>query len=74
MKNDLKSPIVKRAVLVAGHKTSISLEEPFWQAFKEIAQRRGLKVNELIVELDRDRDKGNLSSCIRLYVLHCFRD
>jgi predicted DNA-binding ribbon-helix-helix protein len=74
MKNNLKSPIVKRGVVLADHKTSVSLEEPFWLALKEIAALRGLKVNELVRELDKGRDGTNLSSTARVYVLHYFRD
>jgi predicted DNA-binding ribbon-helix-helix protein len=64
--------ISKRSVLIAGHATSVSLEEAFWRALKDIANGRGLSVNALITEIDRERGenvKGNLSSAIRVYVL-----
>ena len=64
--------IVKRSVVVAGHRTSVSLEPEFWNALKEIAERRGLSINKLIAEIDRDRT-GNLSSAIRVYVLRAAR-
>jgi len=74
MKNKLKSAIVKRSVTVAGVKTSVSLEAPFWDAFKEIAQQREQHVNELVSELNQDRDNANLSSVVRLFVLHYFQN
>ncbi len=58
----------KRSVLIAGHPTSVSLEEEFWEALKGIAQTRGVSVNALIEEIDSTRS-GNLSSAIRVYVL-----
>ncbi|MGE5147702.1 MAG: ribbon-helix-helix domain-containing protein [Candidatus Eiseniibacteriota bacterium] len=64
--------IVKRSVIVAGHRTSVSLEPEFWNALKEIAERRGLSINKLIGEIDRERS-GNLSSTIRVYVLRAAR-
>jgi len=60
--------IKKRSVVIAGHKTSVSLEAPFWEALKEIAAGRRTSVNRLIAELDRRRD-DNLSSAIRVFVL-----
>ena len=60
--------IRKHSVLVAGHETSISLENAFWDAFCEVAQNQGLSINELVSQIDSDR-AGNLSSAIRLYVL-----
>ncbi len=59
----------KRSVIIAGHPTSVSLEEPFWDALKEIAAARGMSAAALIAEIDRDRS-GNLSSAIRVHVLH----
>ena len=64
--------IKKRSVVIAGHKTSVSLEAPFWEALKEIAAGRRTSVNRLIAELDRRRD-GNLSSAIRVFVLESLR-
>tara|TARA_R110000868_G_scaffold152534_11_gene377282 strand:+ start:381 stop:596 length:216 start_codon:yes stop_codon:yes gene_type:complete len=60
--------IRKRSVDIAGHRTSVSVEEPFWEALQDIAARKEISVSELIAEIDRTRD-GNLSSAIRLYVL-----
>ena len=64
--------IVKRSVIVAGHRTSVSLEPEFWNCLKEIAEQRGLSINKLIGEIDRGRS-GNLSSAIRVYVLRTVR-
>lgn len=58
----------KRSVIIAGHKTSVSLEDEFWDAFVAIAEERGQSLNALAGEIDRDR-AGNLSSSIRLFVL-----
>jgi predicted DNA-binding ribbon-helix-helix protein len=69
----MKSPVVKRSIVVAGHKTSVSLEEAFWTSMKEISASRGLTLSDLVSEIDKGRKQGNLSSAIRLYVLDYFR-
>ena len=69
----MKSPVVKRSIVVAGHKTSVSLEEGFWNALKEISHARRLPVSKLADAIDRDRQHGNLSSAIRLFVLSHYR-
>jgi predicted DNA-binding ribbon-helix-helix protein len=61
--------IRKRSVTLAGHRTSVSVEEEFWTELKAIAAKEGRAVNDLLTELDVARG-GNLSSAIRLYVLH----
>ncbi|MBL4665791.1 MAG: ribbon-helix-helix domain-containing protein [Sneathiella sp.] len=61
--------IVKHSVSIAGHRTSISLEKEFWTLFCQIAEARQISMNALIAEIDEDRT-GNLSSAIRLFVLH----
>ena len=66
--NEDESHIGKRSVLVAGHQTSVSLENCFWRRLKQIAQSRGISLNRLITEIDRTRT-GNLSSAIRVFVL-----
>jgi predicted DNA-binding ribbon-helix-helix protein len=58
----------KRSVTIAGHRTSVSLEAPFWDALKEIADERGLSLNALIAKVDRTR-ADNLSSALRVFVL-----
>ena len=62
----------KRSVVIQGHRTSLSLEQPFWDALKEIATRRGLSLARLIAEIDAARS-GNLSSAARVYVLDALR-
>ena len=58
----------KRSVIVAGHGTSVSLEDAFWEALKQAAGARGVSLNRLAGEIDRARH-GNLSSAIRVFVL-----
>ena len=67
--NMTKSPVVKRSIVVGGHKTSVSLEEPFWSGMKEISARRGMTLSEV----DKNHQQGNLSSAIRLFVLDHFK-
>jgi predicted DNA-binding ribbon-helix-helix protein len=69
----MKSPVVKRSIVIAGHKTSVSLEDAFWKGFKEIAGERDKSLSELVALIDSDRQHGNLSSGIRLFVLDHFR-
>jgi predicted DNA-binding ribbon-helix-helix protein len=69
----MKSPVVKRSIVVAGHKTSVSLEEAFWASMKEISASRSMTLSDLVSEIDKGRKQGNLSSAIRLYVLDYFR-
>ncbi|HEY5794996.1 MAG TPA: ribbon-helix-helix domain-containing protein [Bosea sp. (in: a-proteobacteria)] len=59
----------KRSLTIAGHRTSVSLEEPFWDALKEIAAAEELTVAALIAQVDSGREAVNLSSALRLYVL-----
>ena len=65
----MKSAIIKRAIMIDGHKTSISLEDAFWSSLKEIAHAEGATVSELVAKIDKTRKKGNLSSTVRLFVL-----
>ncbi|CAN5178238.1 hypothetical protein BH10PSE11_BH10PSE11_33090 [soil metagenome] len=65
--------VVKRSVVVGGHKTSVSLEDAFWTSLKDIATRRGLPLSTQIDAIDRTRKTSNLSSAIRLFVLDHFR-
>jgi predicted DNA-binding ribbon-helix-helix protein len=69
----MKSPVIKRSVVVAGHKTSVSLEEAFWNGMKEISVERNMTLSELVGEIDSKRQQGNLSSAIRLFVLDHFK-
>ena len=65
----MKSLVVKRSVVIAGHKTSVSLEDAFWKSLKEIANERDMTPSDLIGEINSERQHGNLSSAIRLFVL-----
>ena len=65
----MKSPVVKRSIVIAGHKTSVSLEDAFWRGLKEIALGRRMTLSDLVGAIDSDRQHGNLSSAIRLFVL-----
>jgi predicted DNA-binding ribbon-helix-helix protein len=58
----------KRSVVIAGHATSVSLEEPFWDELRDIAEARRQSLNQLVEDIDAGRT-GNLSSAIRLFVL-----
>ena len=68
------SPVEKRSVVIGGHKTSVSLEDQFWTAIKEIASGRGMKVKDLVSLIDANRTAGNLSSALRLFVLAELQD
>jgi predicted DNA-binding ribbon-helix-helix protein len=70
----MKSLVVKRSIVIAGHKTSVSLEEPFWNGLKEIAARRDATLSEVVATIDRERELANLSSAIRLFVLGFYRN
>jgi len=70
----MKSLIVKRSIIIAGRNTSVSLEDEFWKAFKEIAYERDLTTSELAATIDAYRQHANLSSAIRLFVLGQYRD
>jgi len=69
----MKSPVVKRSIVIAGHKTSVSLEDAFWKGLKDIAVARQLTLSDLVSSIDTERRHGNLSSAIRLFVLDHYR-
>jgi len=69
----MKSPVVKRSIVIAGHKTSVSLEDAFWTSLKTIAGDRDITLSDLVASIDTDRRAGNLSSAIRLFVLDHYR-
>jgi predicted DNA-binding ribbon-helix-helix protein len=69
----VKSLVVKRSIAVDGHKTSVTLEEAFWNGLKEIASDRHLSMSELVSVIDAGRLNANLSSAIRLFVLDHYR-
>lgn len=66
---------VKHSLTLKGHRTSVTLEEAFWQAFRDLATARGLGLNALAAEIDANRpaDSG-LASAIRVHILHHLRD
>ena len=70
----MKSAIIKRAIMIDGHKTSISLEDAFWSSLKEIAHARRSDSVELVAKIDETRKQGNLSSAVRLFVLDRVRN
>src|SRR5262249_38021981 len=70
----MKSPVVKRSIVIAGHKTSVSLEDAFWRGLKEIASGRDMTLSDLVAAIDAERQQGNLWSAIRLYVLAFYRN
>jgi predicted DNA-binding ribbon-helix-helix protein len=69
-----KSLVIKRSIVIAGHKTSVAVEDAFWNSLKEIAEQRHKTLSHLIASIDEDRKHANLSSAIRLYVLEFYRD
>ena len=69
------STILKRSIIVSGHKTSVSLEDEFWNCLREIAEERGEKyVSKLVSDINAERKFANLSSAIRMYILRHYRD
>jgi predicted DNA-binding ribbon-helix-helix protein len=69
----MKSPVVKRSIVIAGHKTSVSLEDAFWRGLKDIAAARDVTLSDMVASIDGGRRQGNLSSAIRLFVLDFYR-
>ncbi|MGA6930398.1 MAG: ribbon-helix-helix domain-containing protein, partial [Pseudolabrys sp.] len=70
----MKSQVIKRSVMIDGHKTSISLEDAFWSSLMEIAHAEGATMSELVAKVDETRKQGNLSSAVRLFVLDRVRN
>lgn len=70
----MKSPVVKRSIIIAGHKTSVSLEDAFWSGLKEIAHSQHMTLSNIVCDIDTHRHQGNLSSAIRLFVLDGLRN
>ncbi|MFA6265986.1 MAG: ribbon-helix-helix domain-containing protein [Pseudolabrys sp.] len=65
----MKSLVIKRSIVIAGHKTSVSLEDAFWQELKKIAGHQRTTLSSVVSDIDTQRRQGNLSSAIRLFVL-----
>ena len=70
----MKSLIVKRSILIAGRKTSVSVEDAFWESLKKIAAHRRLTLSALVTVINSERRYSNLSSAIRLCVLNFYRE
>lgn len=68
----VKSAVIKRSILLNGHKTSVSLEDEFWDGLREIAADRNVGLSALVQEIDHGRDNCNLSSALRVYVFSYF--
>jgi predicted DNA-binding ribbon-helix-helix protein len=69
----MSAGLTKHSVMIAGHRTSVSLEDPFWTALREVAEARGQSVQALIGAIDAGRGGQNLSSAIRVFVLEAVR-
>ncbi len=69
-----EAAVAKRSLSIAGHRTSVSLEDAFWTALSDIARARGQSLAALVAEIDRGRGEANLSSAIRVFALKYFRD
>ena len=69
----MPSAVVKRSIVIAGHKTSVSLEEWFWVGLKEIAQDNQSTLSHLVNKIDTERVNANLSSALRVFVFQHFR-
>ena len=69
----MKSPVLKRSIVIGGHKTSVSLEDAFWKGLKEIASDRKVTLSALVGSVDSERQRANLSSGLRLFVLDYYR-
>ena len=69
----MKSPVIKHSIMLNGHKTSVSLEDQFWEGLREIATRDNVAVSTLVERIDLGRSGNNLSSAIRVFVLAHFR-
>jgi predicted DNA-binding ribbon-helix-helix protein len=61
--------VIKRSIMIAGHRTSVSVEQPFWDQLRRIADERGSSTAALIATIDQGRKRQNLSSAIRVFVL-----
>jgi len=70
----VKFSIARRSIIIGGRKTSVSLEDAFWDCLRGIAKEREETVSDMIATINADRQQGNLSSVLRLFVLSCYRD
>jgi predicted DNA-binding ribbon-helix-helix protein len=65
----MKSAVMKRSIVICGHKTSISLEDPFWSGLKEIARNNKATLSSVVAQIESNRQYSNLSSAVRVFVL-----
>jgi predicted DNA-binding ribbon-helix-helix protein len=70
----MKSLVIKRSMVIDGRKTSISLEDAFWECLRKIADERGNAVSHLVANIDANRETVNLSSCLRVFVLEFYKN
>lgn len=70
----MTSTILKRSIVIAGHKTSVSLEDDFWRALKDIAWSSRTTLSALVNSINSERKHGNLSSAVRLFVLNHYKE
>ena len=70
----MKSLVVKRSIVIDGHKTSVSLEDAFWESLRKIADERHKTVSSLISGIDARRKNANLSSALRLFILEVYKE
>ncbi len=69
----INSRIIKRSIIRNGHKSSVSLEDQFWDGLRAIATNKMLTISKLVEEIDHHRNSYNLSSAIRLFVLEYYQ-
>ena len=69
----MKSAVIKRSIVVSGHKTSVSLEDAFWEGLREIARGQNITISALVGDIDRTRQQSNMSSAIRVFVFERLR-
>ena len=68
-----KSLVLKRSIMIDCHRTSVSLEDDFWNALRDIAHKRSETLSQLIASIDRNREFANLSSALRVFVLEFYK-
>jgi predicted DNA-binding ribbon-helix-helix protein len=68
-----QSRVAKRSIIIGSRKSSVSLEDAFWNALNEIASEEGLTASVLVTRINKDRQHANLSSALRIYVLDHYR-
>ena len=70
----MKTEVIKRSIKIGGRKSAVSLENDFWTGLKEIARSQCMTLTELVASIAATRNRGNLSSAIRVFVLEYFRN